>query len=229
VVVTWRLLEAVRDAAPRARVVTVTTSEIYGPCEPGTRAAESAAFRPVSPYGLSKAAADQLAAAFAEAHRLDVVRARPFGHTGPGQSPQFVIPAWAKQVATIEAGAAEPVLRVGNLEVTRDLSDVRDVAQGYCALIGRGRSGAAYNLCRGEGAKLTDVLAHLTSLARVPVRVEVDPARLRPADLPYLVGDPELTANECGWRVTRPLEETLADVLAEWRGRATFGGDAPRA
>jgi GDP-4-dehydro-6-deoxy-D-mannose reductase len=214
---TWRLLDAVRAAAPNARVVAVGTSEIYGPLPEGTRADESAAFRPVSPYGLSKAASDQLAAAYGEAHGLDVVRARPFGHAGPGQTPRFVIPAWAQQVAAIERGEREPVLRVGNLQVTRDLSDVRDIVEGYVALIERGARGAAYNLCRGEGIRLDDVVRQLASLARVSVRVEVDPARLRPADLPYLVGDPERTARETGWRATRPFATTLADVLEEWR------------
>ncbi len=217
VVGTWRLLDAVRAGAPHARVVLVGTSEVYGALEPGTRVREDAAFRPVSPYGFSKAAADQLGAAYAQAYALDVVRARPFGHTGPGQTPRFVIPAWAEQIAAIERGESEPVLRVGNLEVTRDLTDVRDIVAGYCALLLRGRAGEVYNLCRGEGVRLTDVLAMLTALARVPVRIEVDPARLRPADLPYLVGDPEHMAADCLWRVARPLEQTLADVLAQWR------------
>jgi len=217
VVGTWNLLDAVRASAPRARVVAVSTSEIYGPQEPGTRVREAAAFRPVSPYGLSKAAADQLAAAQADAYGLDVVRARPFGHIGPGQTPRFVIPAWAKQIADIEAGRAEPVLRVGNLDVTRDLTDVRDVVEGYCALLERGIRGAAYNLCRGEGVKLTDVAATMVAMASVPVRIEVDPSRLRPADLPYLVGDPTRMTRECGWSATRPLADSLADVLAEMR------------
>jgi GDP-4-dehydro-6-deoxy-D-mannose reductase len=219
VVGTWNLLEAARAEAPRARVVVVGTSEAYGPSEPGTRLAESAPFRPVSPYALSKATADQMAASFAGVHGADVVRARPFGHTGPGQTDRFVVPGWARQIAAIEAGAAEPVLRVGNLEVTRDLSDVRDIVQGYIALLARGARGAAYNLCRGEGTSLTFVLEHLRSLARVPVRVEVDPARLRPADVPWLVGDPSLAAHECGWSVKIPLEETLRDVLDDWRTR----------
>jgi len=132
---TTRLLEAVRASAPRTRVLAVSTSEIYGPCAPGSRAAESAPVRPVSPYGASKAAADAVAGAFASEHGLDVVRVRPFGHSGPGQAPRFVIPAWAQQLAAIEAGRAEPVLSVGNLEVTRDLSDVRDVVLGYCAIL----------------------------------------------------------------------------------------------
>lgn len=214
---TRALLEAVLRAAPRARVIVVGTSEVYGPCAEGTRVGEDAAFAPVSPYGASKAEADTLAASFAEAHGLDVVRARPFGHTGPGQTARFVIPAWAAQVAAIEAGRAEPVLRVGNLEVVRDLSDVRDIVEGYAALLARGVRGRAYNLCRGEGVRLADVVRLIAAQARVPVRVEVDPARLRPADVPYLVGDPSRAASECGWRVRIPFETTLADVLEDRR------------
>ena len=214
---TWSLLEATRTHAPGARVLVVGTSEVYGSIEPGTRAAETHPFVPVSPYALSKAAAEHLATAYAAARKLDVVRARPFGHTGPGQTPRFVVPAFAQQIAAIEAGRAEPVLRVGNLDVTRDLSDVRDIVQGYCALLERGRSGAVYNLCRGEGVRLTDVVNELAAMSRVKLAVEVDPARLRPADTPWLVGDPTLVHEETGWQVERPLATTLRDVLEEWR------------
>ncbi len=216
---TERLLDAIEAAAPRARTIVVGTSEIYGPGTPGTRTAEDAPRNPRSPYAESKSRADDLARERA-ARGLDVVRARPFGHTGPGQTPRFVIPAWAQQVAAIEAGRAEPVLKVGNLDVTRDLSDVRDIAEAYGVLLERGVSGEAYNLCRGEGVKLTDVVATLAARSRVPVRVEVDPARLRPADVPYLVGDPTHVREQCGWSVSIPFERTLADVLAEWRERA---------
>jgi GDP-4-dehydro-6-deoxy-D-mannose reductase len=214
---TWSLLEAARTGAPAARVLVVSTSEVYGSIEPGTRAAETHAFVPVSPYALSKASAEQLASAYATTHKLDVVRARPFGHTGPGQTPRFVVPAFAQQIAGIEAGRGEPVLRVGNLDVTRDLSDVRDIVEGYCALLERGRAGAVYNLCRGEGVRLTDVVGSLAAMSRVKLTVEVDPARLRPADTPWLVGDPTLASSEVGWKVERPLETTLRDVLEEWR------------
>jgi GDP-4-dehydro-6-deoxy-D-mannose reductase len=130
------------------------------------------------------------------------------------------VPAFAQQIAGIEAGGGEPVLRVGNLEVTRDLSDVRDIVEGYCALLERGRAGAVYNLCRGEGVRLTDVVGALAALSRVKLAVEVDPARLRPADTPWLVGDPTLALEEVGWKVERPLEATLRDVLEEWRASA---------
>lgn len=215
---TWNLLQAVARAAPRARVLAVGSGEVYGPQPEGTRADERTLFRPVSPYALSKAAADAYAA---EASRrgLDVVRTRSFGHTGPGQAPRFAVPSWAHQIAAIEAGAAEPVLRVGNLDVTRDLTDVRDVVRAYLALLDRGRAGAAYNVCRGEGVRLDEVLEALRGRARVAVRVERDPARMRPADLPHLVGDPTAIHEATGWRAEIELERTLDDVLDDARAR----------
>ncbi len=216
---TWRLLDAVRVRAPRARVLVVTSGDLYGPQPEGTRVAENAIPRPVSPYGLSKAAADAFAEVAATTHRLDVLRARSFGHTGPGQEPTFAIPAFARQLAEIEVGTAEPVLRVGNLEVVRDLTDVRDVALAYVALLERGRSGAAYNVCRGEGVRLTDVVQALCGMIRKPVTIEPDPARMRPADVPYLVGDPSAIARDTGWRAETPLADTLRAVVDEWRAR----------
>jgi GDP-4-dehydro-6-deoxy-D-mannose reductase len=214
---TWNLLDAVRHAAPRARVLVVGTGEVYGPQPEGTRVPESAPFRPVSPYALSKAAADGFAEVFARQHGMDVVRTRSFGHTGPGQTPRFVVPSFAQQIAAIEAGEAEAVLRVGNLEVTRDLLDVRDVARAYLALLERGEPGVAYNVCRGEGVKLSGLASDLAGRARVAIRIEVDPSRLRPADVPYLVGDPAAIGRATGWRAELALDRTLEDVLAEWR------------
>jgi GDP-4-dehydro-6-deoxy-D-mannose reductase len=221
---TYRLLEAARRAAPRARILVVGSGEVYGPQPQGSRVTEQAPLRPVSPYALSKAAADAFAEVAASAHGLDVVRARSFSHTGPGQRPEFAIPSWAQELAAIEAGRAEPRLRVGNLEVTRDLSDVRDVARGYLLLLERGSSGAAYNVCRGVGVKLSEVVQRLAGRCRVRVHIEVDPARVRPADVPFLVGDPSTIARDTGWRAEIPLDQTLDDVLHEWRGRASQSG-----
>ena len=218
VVGTWNLLDAVRTHARDARVIVVASSDVYGPQPEGSRVDESTPFAPVSPYGVSKAAADTVADAIARAHGLDVVRARAFGHTGPGQDTRFVVPTFARQIAAMEAGLQEPVLRVGNLDVTRDLSDVRDVVAAYVALLERGARGAAYNVCRGEGVKLTDVVARLARMARVEVRVEVDPDRIRPADVAWLVGDPDRIARDTGWSAGIPLDTTLADVLEEQRG-----------
>jgi GDP-4-dehydro-6-deoxy-D-mannose reductase len=214
------LLEAVRRAAPVARLLMIGSGESYGPQPEGTRVAETAPFRPVSPYALSKAAADAGASACADAHGLDEVRTRSFAHTGPGQDARFVLPSFAQQIAAIERGSREPVLRVGNLEVTRDISDVRDVAEAYVALLERGVSGRAYNVCRGKGVRLADVALDLCSLARVKVAIEVDPARVRPVDVPWLVGDPGAIESDCGWRAEIPFETTLADTLEDWRGRS---------
>lgn len=217
---TWGVLEAVRRAAPGARVLAVGSSEAYGPQPEGTRVAEDAPFRPVSPYALSKATSDALAEAFAAAHGLDVVRTRSFAHAGPGQAPRFALPSWAAQIAAAERGAGEPVVRVGNLEVTRDLTDVRDVAAAYAALLERGRRGTAYNVGCGEGVRLDEVLRRLAALARVPVRVETDAARVRPADVPWLVADVSRIAADTGWRAEIALGETLAAVLEDARSAA---------
>jgi GDP-4-dehydro-6-deoxy-D-mannose reductase len=214
---TWNLLEAVRREAPKARVLAIGSGEVYGPQPEGTRVAETAPFRPVSPYALSKAAADAFAEVAAR-DGLDVVRTRSFAHTGPGQDPRFAVPSWGRQIAAIERGESEPVIRVGNLEVTRDLSDVRDVVRAYLALIERGNSGAAYNVCRGEGVRLADVLERMRRMARVPLEVTTDPARLRPVDVPWLVGDGSAIARDAGWTPEIPLDRTLADVLEDARG-----------
>jgi GDP-4-dehydro-6-deoxy-D-mannose reductase len=218
---TWHLLEAVAHVAPRARFLMAGTSEAYGPQPAGSRANEDTPFRPVSPYALSKAAADYACEVMHRRHDLDVIRTRSFGHSGPGQSPRFFLPSCARQVAEIEKGAAEPVLRVGDLSVVRDLCDVRDVVDAYLQLLEKGRPGAAYNVCRGSGVRLSELVDGLCSRARIRIRVEVDPARLRPIDVPYLVGDPSRIERETGWRARIPIERMLDDVLAEWRGPVT--------
>jgi GDP-4-dehydro-6-deoxy-D-mannose reductase len=214
---TWNLLEAVRRSAPRARVLVVGTGEVYGPQPADTRVAEDAPLRPVSPYALSKCAADAIAEAFAREAGLDVVRTRSFSHAGPGQAPGFAVPSWAHQIAAMERGEQPPVLRVGNLEVTRDLSDVRDIVAAYVALLERGRSGAVYNVCSGRGVRLTEVVAALVGRARVAVEVAMDPELVRPADVPYLVGDPSRIENEIGWSANVPIERTLDEVLDGFR------------
>ena len=214
VIGTWNVLEAVRRAAPGARVLAIGSGEAYGPQPDGTRVSEETPFRPVSPYALSKAASDQLAAVHGRSHGLDVMRSRSFAHAGPGQAPHFALPSFAMQIAAIERGDAEPVLRVGNLEVVRDLTDVRDVAEAYAALLERGRAGSAYNVGSGEGVRLAEVVARLTAMSRLPVRIEVDPARFRPADVPYLVADVSRLRQDTGWERRWSLDQTLQELLA---------------
>jgi len=217
---TLAVLAAVRAHVPAARLLVVGSSDAYGLVTPGDLpVGEDTPFRPLTVYGATKAAVDLAAAQWSRAYGLDVVRARPFNHTGPGQAATFVCSAIARQVAAVEAGRQEPVLRVGNVDPVRDFSDVRDVAAGYVALLERGQRGQAYNLCRGEGASIAEVIAILRTHARVPMRVWSDPALRRPVDAPRIVGSHARATAEVGWRPRVPLEETLGVLLEDWRGR----------
>jgi GDP-4-dehydro-6-deoxy-D-mannose reductase len=214
---TLNLLEAVRAHAPTARVLVVTSAEIYGPCAPGARHEEHAPLRPVSPYGVSKACQDLLTGQYAAAYNLDAIRVRPFSHTGPGQQPTFVLPGFARQIAAIESGRAEPELRVGRLDVERDYTDVRDVVACYCDILLRAPRGSVWNVCSGRAYRLDALLEQLLGMASVSIRVGEDPARLRPADLPRLVGDSRRLGDELGWQPTITMETTLADLIEEAR------------
>ena len=176
---------------------------------------------PKSPYGASKAAQDLLAGLSAQAYGLDLVRVRPFSHAGPGQHRRFALPAFAVQIAAIERGEREPALQVGDLSVVRDYTDVRDVVRAYADLLTLGQAGEAYNVCRGRGLALRELVERLCASARVPIRIDIDPARLRPSDLPHLVGVPEKIAAATGFQPQIEIEQTLADLLAEARSEAT--------
>lgn len=217
---TLALLGAVRARATTARVVVVTSSEVYGAVRRDELPVrEETPFRPVTVYGASKAAADIAAGQWARAYGLHVVRARPFNHTGPGQRPAFVCAAIAKQVAAVEAGRQSPELRVGNVDPVRDFGDVRDVAAAYVALLERGRAGEAYNVCTGEGASVAEVIALLRTHARVPMFARPDPGRRRALDVERVVGSRERITADTGWTPRIPLSDTLRDVLDDWRTR----------
>jgi len=217
---TLAVLAAVRDHVPRSRVLAVTSGAIYG--QVGAEelpVVEQTPLRPVTVYAASKAAADLAAAQWACAYGLDVVRARPFNHSGPGQDAAFVCSGIARQIALIEAGRQEAIVRVGNLDPVRDFSDVRDVTAGYVGLLERGRAGEAYNLCSGEGVSIAEVVAVLRGLARVPVRVWSDPALRRAHDVPRIVGSHARATADTGWQPRFALADTLAVVLDDWRVR----------
>jgi GDP-4-dehydro-6-deoxy-D-mannose reductase len=223
---TLHLLEAARGRGFKGPIVAVTSSESYGRISLGRPVDESSPLRPVSPYGVSKAAADLTATLYAKAYGLSVIRARAFSHTGPGQQTAFVAPSWAEQIARAEAGrdAGGPgpfVLKVGNLEPVRDLGDVRDVVEAYLDIMDRGLAGEAYNVCTGRGIKLRDLLDLFRGMARIDVTVEDDPQRMRPTDIPYLVGSTKKINRELGWKPRYTLEETLAALLDDWRARVS--------
>jgi GDP-4-dehydro-6-deoxy-D-mannose reductase len=170
---------------------------------------------PTTPYGVSKVAQEMTALASSVA----VLIARPFNHAGPGQEDAYVTSAFARQVAEIEAGRAEPVLRVGNLDSRRDITDVRDTVKAYRTVVARGTPRRPYNVCRGTAYRIADLLDILLSLARVKVRVEQDPARLRPSDNPVVLGNHDRITAETGWAPEITIEQTLSDLLDDWRRR----------
>ena len=214
VIGTEHLLAAIERAAPSARVLIPGSALVYRPGRGPL--AEDAAIGPVSPYGLSKLAQEMLAARYA-ADGLGVVRTRSFTHIGPGQDPSYAASSFARQIACIEAGLAEPVLQVGDLDAQRDLLDVRDTVRAYRGLMEHGALGAVYNVCSGAAHPMREVLEGLVSLADIPIEVRVDPARLRPSDYPELRGDRTRITADVGWAPRIPLSETLRDLLDHWR------------
>jgi len=218
--VACNVLEAVRLAAPRARVLLVGSAEQYGAVpEAEQPIRETQPFRPTSPYAVSKVAQEYLALQYAATYGLEVMFARSFNHSGPGQTDRFVLPGFARQIVAAERGTGEPVLRVGNLDVRRDFLDVRDVVRAYVGILERGAGGEAYNVCRGEAFRVRDLLDTLLRLARVPVRVEPDPARMRAGEIPVLCGDASRLRAQTGWEPRLTMDDTLRDLLDDWRAR----------
>lgn len=214
---TINLLEAVKSYVPDCKVLVVSSSEVYGLPRPGTLPfVETSELRPITAYGLAKAAADIAAFQYSHASRLSVVRARPFSHTGPGQAPHFSISGFARQLAAIKLGLAKPVIYVGNLEAKRDFSDVADIVRGYREMLLNGKRGAAYNLCSGQSVAISDVLKLLVEIAEVEVEIQVDESRLRENDIPESYGSSQLAHKEFGWRPRIELEGMLHGVFAYW-------------
>jgi GDP-4-dehydro-6-deoxy-D-mannose reductase len=211
---THHLLEAVRTLGLRCRVLVVTSGMVY---QIGNEpVSEDAPLVPASPYGLSKVAQDQLALRACD-DGLDVVVARPFNHAGPRQAVSFSVPSFARQIALIERGQADPVIHVGNLDTRRDLTDVRDVAAAYERLVEAGASGRAYNVCSGRAVRIGDLLDELLRLSTVSVRIEPAPDRMRPSDTPVVAGDPSRIRTELGWTPRFALADTLEATLEWWR------------
>jgi GDP-4-dehydro-6-deoxy-D-mannose reductase len=213
---THHLLEAIRGAELHCPVLVAGSALVYRPSLEALD--EDSPIGPPNPYGLSKLTQEVVAARDAWS---PVFLARPFNHAGPRQSPAYVASAFAKQIAEIEAGVAAPVVSVGNLEARRDLTDVRDTVRAYRLLIEKGRPARPYNICSGRAYRVGDLLETMRSLARTRIEVVVDPKRMRPSDVPLVLGNPTRIANEVGWQATIPIEQTLRDLLEYWRQRTT--------
>ena len=217
---TLRLLEALRDSGFAGRLLYVSSADIYGAVpEAGLPVDESRWPEPRSPYGVSKFAAEQLCLQWCRTEGMDVVIARPFNHVGPGQDPRFVLPALARQVSAIAQGRQPAVLEVGDIDTTRDFTDVRDVVAAYAALLAQGHRGATYVIGSGVERRLRDILVQMCGIAGIAPEIRQDPARMRPAEQRRMVADAGRLRADTGWAPAIAFEQTLHDILADAKDR----------
>jgi GDP-4-dehydro-6-deoxy-D-mannose reductase len=213
----FNLLEAVKSSGQTPRVVLVSSGVCYGNPPPELiPVREDCPLRPNNPYAASKAAVDLLAIQHYLTSGTSAVIVRPFNHAGPRQPPRYVLAALAVQVAQVESGRSTR-LEVGNLDVIRDFTDVRDVVRGYRLLAQAGQPGEVYNLGSGSGTKIADALEHIQSLAKVPIEIHVDPAKVRPVDQPMLIADASKLRTAVGWEPRYSIQSTLTDMLESAR------------
>jgi GDP-4-dehydro-6-deoxy-D-mannose reductase len=209
---THHVLEGARDAGLTCPILVTGSALVYRPSlEPLT---EADPIGPSDPYGVSKLAQEMLASACVDA---PVYIVRPFNHAGPRQSSTYATSSFARQIAEIEAGRREAVLRVGNLESRRDITDVRDTVHAYQRVVQNGQLRRPYNVCSGRAYRVRDLLDALIALSTASIEIEVDPSRLRPSDNPVIAGDRARIGAETGWVPEIPIERTLADLLNYWR------------
>lgn len=214
------LFEAVRHIGLECRIQLACSSEEYGMVYPDeVPIKETNPLRPLSPYAVSKVAQDMLGYQYWMSWKVDAVRTRGFNHEGPRRGPVFVASDFAKQIADIEKGRKKPVLHVGNLEAQRDFTDVRDMVKAYWLALEKCEPGEVYNICRGEAWSIQKVLDMLLGMTKAKIEVKQDPARLRPSDVPILLGDNSKFVEATGWQPTIPFEKTLEDMLEYWRAR----------
>jgi len=217
---TQNLLEAVRQAVPAARMLFISSADVYAVAvSPADVLSEESPVRADSPYAYSKAAGEMLCGFYERVEDIDIVIARPFPHTGPGQTADFVCSDWAHQLVQIERGESAPVIKVGNLKIRRDFCDVRDVVRVYILLLRKGRRGEVYNVCSGKSIPLGEILDFLVKESAVTnsVCIEVDPAKLRKDDAPWLVGSNRKIRIDTGWSPGISIDQTLRDLLIFWR------------
>lgn len=214
---TLNLLEALRACGFRGRMVYVGSAEVYGivPAE-GLPVLEDRPLKPMSPYAVSKIAAEAACYQWSRGASFEVVMARPFTHIGPGQDTHFAISDFARQVAACRRGSGPARLTVGDIEATRDFTDVRDIAAAYRALLARGVNGETYNVCSGVERSVRSVIEELFDIAGVAMDIVVDPARLRRSEHRRMRGSHDKLRRDTGWAPSVPFRQTLADILAHW-------------
>jgi GDP-4-dehydro-6-deoxy-D-mannose reductase len=223
---TLNLLESWRQLGFDSRLLLVSSSDVYGHAhEADLPLREKSSLCPASPYAGSKVAAEFLAIQFGLSYGLPVVRVRPFHHTGPRQNPAFVCSNLARQVAEIVGGLRPPVISVGNPNVGRDFSDVRDIVRGYALLMEAGRAGEVYQLCAGHPVAVGLVVEWLTGIAQIPIEIRVDASRFRAGEPAALWGDSRKARSETNWSPKYELRTTLRDLEAYWEEQIRKGKD----
>lgn len=216
------LFEAVRESNIDPWIQIACSSEEYGKVYPNELPiTEKNILRPLSPYAVSKVGQDMLGYQYHQSYGLKIIRTRGFNHTGPRRGDVFVSSNFCKQVALIEKKKQKPVIKVGNLDAIRDFTDVRDMVRAYwLSTEGKCKPGEAYNICTGKGYKIKDIISILLKLTKSKIKIEKDPSRIRPSDVPVLIGDNSKFVKATGWKPTIPFEKTLEDLLNYWRERA---------
>jgi GDP-4-dehydro-6-deoxy-D-mannose reductase len=212
---TRNILDAILENGLNTRMLLVSSVEVYGKPQ-SVPITEDHQLNPQTPYGESKLMQELICKEYVKKHGIFVVISRSFNQTGPGQTDSFVIPSFAKQIALIEKGQQDSI-KVGNIEVIRDFSDVRDVIRAYYKLLEKGKKGEIYHVCSGKGYKIKELLSGLVSLSTKDIRIDEDPDKLRNIDLVNIIGDNTKLIQAIGWRPEIPMEKTLGDVLEYWR------------
>jgi len=215
---TLNLYQAVIDLEMNPMILFVGSADEYGIVnENDLPIKEECPLNPVNPYSISKASADFLSIFYFKNYSLNIIRVRPFNHIGPKQSPEFVCSDFAKQIAEIEKGLREPIIKVGNLEAKRDFTDVRDMVRGYWLALDKGEPGKVYNICSERAIQIKGLLNHLLELSSRKVEIMKNPKRMRPSDNPILQGDSSKFRRRSGWKPEILLDKTLKDILEFWR------------
>ncbi len=209
------LFKAAMSLPAPPRILNVSTCQVYAPCSRSLT--EDSPLQPNSPYAASKAMAELLVVEYQRCAAGGIITARAFNHTGPGQAPSFVLPSVAKQFAEIEAGLRPPTLTIGNIEVQRDFTDIRDIVRAYRMLLDRGKPGEIYNVCSGSAIALADIIQMFESVTATKAGIETEAARVRSNEILQICGDPRKIREVTGWRPEISLRKTISDLLDYWR------------
>lgn len=216
------VMDAIRELFYKPRIVVIGSGEEYGHIKEGeTPIREETKANPGNIYAATKACQNMIGSIYAKAYDMEIILVRAFNHIGPKQSPIFVVSDFCKQVAEIEAGLKEPVMYVGNLSAKRDFTDVRDVVRAYGLLAKNGQKGATYNVGRGHAYEIKEILDKIIAHSSVKIKVETDPAKIRPVDVPIIEADISKLTDATGWVPEIPIEQTICEVLDYWREKIT--------